>query len=121
MFTRDDVKKLSKKYGVDNRTIKLDALCKGMGVELEHGTKLGDKTNVSHDDKDITFRIALAHLEEYPDYYQRLEAMEVEADKYWKEKKERKKTTSTDGDAIAPKVEKIKKVRLKIINNSIEK
>lgn len=56
-----------------------------MNVELEHGTKY-KKTNVTNNDLISTGKIALAHLLEYPDYYQRLEKLEKEADEYWKNK-----------------------------------
>lgn len=59
----------------------------GLEVELEHGTKLSKITNVTRDNIEITAKIALAHLIEYPDYYQRLKEMENEAEKYWKRKK----------------------------------
>ena len=36
-------------------------------------------TNVTGDDPLITGKIALAHLNEFPDYYTRLERMEEEA------------------------------------------
>ena len=50
----------------------------GMNVELEHG--LHDVlTNVSDDDPHVTAKIALAHLNEFPDYYTRLEQMEEQA------------------------------------------
>jgi hypothetical protein len=53
-----------------------------MNVELEHG--LHDAlTNVSDDDPHFTAKIALAHLNELPDYYTRLEQMEVEAKHDW--------------------------------------
>lgn len=47
-----------------------------MNVELEHGTVGGDVTNVTNDHPGMTARIALAHLKELPDYYERLERME---------------------------------------------
>lgn len=50
----------------------------GMNVELEHG-KADPATNVTNDDPLVTARIALAHLNEFPDYYVRLERMEEEA------------------------------------------
>ena len=50
----------------------------GMDVELEHG--LHDlMTNVTDDDPLVTGKIALAHLNEFSDYYTRLERMEEEA------------------------------------------
>lgn len=42
-----------------------------MNVELEHG-KIDPRTDVTHDDAIMTGKIALAHLYERPDYYQRL-------------------------------------------------
>jgi hypothetical protein len=53
-----------------------------MDVELEHGTQDPD-TNVTDDDVLITAKIARAHLNEFPDYYTRLAAMESEAEAYW--------------------------------------
>lgn len=49
-----------------------------MDVELEHGLR-DPRTNVSDDDPVVTGRIALAHLNEFPDYYTRLEEMEASA------------------------------------------
>jgi hypothetical protein len=58
----------------------------GMDVELEHG--LADpNTNVTNDDILMTGKIALAHLNEFPDYYTRLYKMEEEAEFYWEGKK----------------------------------
>jgi hypothetical protein len=39
--------------------------------------------DVTGDDPVITAKIALAHLREFPDYYDRLEAMEREAEAAW--------------------------------------
>lgn len=40
----------------------------GINIELEHG-KENIKTNVTNDDLIMTAKIALAHLNEYPNYY----------------------------------------------------
>lgn len=40
----------------------------GINIELEHG-KVNPKTNVTNDNLIITAKIALAHLNEYPNYY----------------------------------------------------
>jgi len=40
-------------------------------------------TNVTNDDPLMTGKIALAHLNEFPDYYDRLDVMEHEADEFW--------------------------------------
>ena len=53
-----------------------------MDVELEHGS-VDEHTNVSNDDSLVTGKIAFAHLNEFPDYYDRLDKMEEEAEKYW--------------------------------------
>jgi hypothetical protein len=49
----------------------------GMDVELEHGFR-GLLTNVTGDDPLVTGKLALAHLNEFPDYYTRLRKMEDE-------------------------------------------
>jgi hypothetical protein len=56
----------------------LDQFRMGMNVELEHGL-CDPATNVTGDDPVVTGKIALAHLNESPDYYTRLERMEEEA------------------------------------------
>lgn len=43
-------------------------LLRGMNIEKEHGT-INPKTNVTNDDIITTAKIALAHLNEYPNYY----------------------------------------------------
>lgn len=50
-------------------------LARGMNVELEHGL-VDPRTNVTCDDPVLTGKIALAHLRERPDYYERLEEAE---------------------------------------------
>lgn len=40
----------------------------GYEVELEHG-KINPSTNVTNDNPILTSKITLAHLYEYPDYY----------------------------------------------------
>lgn len=52
----------------------------GLDVELEHGSH-DLLTNVSNDDEMITGKIAFAHLNEFPDYYTRLQEMESKAKK----------------------------------------
>jgi hypothetical protein len=51
-----------------------------MEVELEHGLR-DPATNVTDDDPTTTGKIALAHLNEFSDYYVRLERMEAEAER----------------------------------------
>jgi hypothetical protein len=47
-------------------------------VELEHGLR-DPTTNVTDDDPLVTGKIALAHLNEFADYYTRLDQMEEQA------------------------------------------
>jgi hypothetical protein len=59
-------------------TLDVDPISNGMDVELEHG--LHDvSTNLTDTDPIVTEKIAVAHLNEFPDYYTRLERMEEEA------------------------------------------
>ena len=53
-----------------------------MDVEFEHGSH-DPQTDVTHDDPIVTGKIALAHMKEFPDYYERLERMESEAERDW--------------------------------------
>jgi hypothetical protein len=83
-FTADDARMIGEEIGIDWATspFDVDQLRIGMNVELEHG--LHDPlTNVSDDDPHVTAKIALAHLNEFPDYYTRLERMEEEAKHHW--------------------------------------
>ncbi len=59
-----------------------DAVRDGMNVELEHGSRFPD-LDVTGDDAVTTAKIAVAHLREFPDYYERLDVMEREAEAYW--------------------------------------
>lgn len=73
-----EVKLIATVLGVQ-REVDLDQLRRGMTVELEHGRR-DPLTDVTDDDPLVTAKIALAHLREFPDYYDRLERMEAEAE-----------------------------------------
>lgn len=81
-FTNEDAKKIGEDLGVTWDRFGVDQFCRGMNVELEHGTR-DPFTNITGDDPLITGKIALAHLNEFPDYYDRLEKMEMEAEEFW--------------------------------------
>lgn len=74
-FTAEEVKKNWRTIGVDWSRFDVDQFRRGMDVELEHGT-VDSNTNVTDDDPLMTGKIALAHLNELADYYDRLEKME---------------------------------------------
>ncbi len=84
-FTAEEAKKIGEKLNIDWRNFDLEQFRRGMDVELEHGL-IDPYTNVTDDDPLITGKIALAHLNEFPDYYTRLDKMEEEGEKYWEDK-----------------------------------
>ncbi|MBR9701900.1 hypothetical protein GOV13_03180 [Candidatus Pacearchaeota archaeon] len=81
-FNLNEAKNIGDKLGIKWDKFNADQFMMGMNVELEHGSRDPD-TNVTGDDPVMTGKIALAHLKEFPDYYDRLEKMEEEAEKYW--------------------------------------
>lgn len=85
-FTTVEAEKIGAELGIDWTRFDPEQFRRGMDVELEHG-KRDPKTNVTSDDALATGKIALAHLNEFPDYYDRLAKMEKEAETYWEGKK----------------------------------
>lgn len=83
-FTTDEARRAGERIGIDWASSPFDVaqFRSGMDVELEHGTQ-DPETNVTDDDVAMTAKIARAHLNEFPDYYSRLEVMEAEASAYW--------------------------------------
>lgn len=84
-FTDEEAKTIGEILGLDWSKFDVEQFRMGMDVELEHGLR-DPHTNVTNDDFLITGKIALAHLNEFPDYYTRLEKMEKEAESYWENK-----------------------------------
>jgi hypothetical protein len=80
--TSEDARRVGDAIGVDWTQFDLEQFRAGMDVELEHGSH-DPQTDVTHDDLIITGKIALAHMKEFPDYYERLERMEAEAEREW--------------------------------------
>lgn len=85
-FTSVQAKEIGEKLGITWDKFDIEQFRVGMDVELEHGL-IDSETNVTNDDPLITGKIALAHLNEFPDYYTRLAKMEKEADDFWDDKK----------------------------------
>jgi hypothetical protein len=87
-FTLEQACHIAKVLGIDFETCGYDAeqYRIGMDIELEHGT-VNYLTNVTDNDPILTGKIALAHLNEFSDYYKRLVRMEKEAEKYWERKR----------------------------------
>ncbi|MFC1971437.1 DUF5661 family protein [Chloroflexota bacterium] len=78
-FTSEEAKKIGESLGIDWSEFNVEQYRMGLDVELEHGL-IDPHTNVTSDDPIMTGKIALAHLNEFPDYYTRLDKMEKEAE-----------------------------------------
>ncbi|MFH0819239.1 MAG: DUF5661 family protein [Patescibacteria group bacterium] len=81
-FTVEQAKQIGEQLKINWTKFDVEQFRRGMDVELEHGT-VNELTNATNDDSLTTGKIALAHLDEFPDYYTRLDKMEEEADAYW--------------------------------------
>ena len=68
MFTLKDALSAANKLNIKFNTFTPIDLLIGINIELEHG-KINKETNVTNDDLIITTKIALAHLNEFPNYY----------------------------------------------------
>ncbi len=69
-FTMEQAKEIAEKLNVDFKTAGFTAeeFLEGMNIELEHGT-VDPATNVTNDAPLTTAKIAMAHLNENPMYY----------------------------------------------------
>jgi hypothetical protein len=68
------IKDIANKFNVPVSDVKKQ-ITKGEKVESEHTTDKGKQTEIATD-----------HVSEFPDYYDRLEKLEKDAEKYWKSK-----------------------------------
>jgi hypothetical protein len=80
-FSIEEAREIGERIGIDwaKAPFDVEQFRAGMDVELEHGSH-DPATNVTDDDPVVTAKIALAHLNEFADYYVRLERMEAEAE-----------------------------------------
>ncbi len=85
-ITKTQAKQQAKKFKINLDYVPFDEWHYGLNVELEHGKKFGVITNITNDNLDMTTKIVIAHLTEFPDYYKRLLKLETSADKYWSSK-----------------------------------
>ena len=86
-FTAEEARKIGEALGIDWSEFDAKQFRMGLDVELEHGT-VDPNTDVTHDDPLLTGKIALAHLNEFPDYYTRLAHMEQEGEQGHREREE---------------------------------
>ncbi len=85
IFKTEEAKIIGEQLGIDWKKFDVEEFRMGINVELEHGL-VDSHTNVTNDDPIMTGKITLAHLNEMPDYYTRLEKMEKEGEQYWRTK-----------------------------------
>jgi Protein of unknown function (DUF5661) len=84
--TSEEARHVGDQIGVNWERFELEQFRMGMDVEYEHGAH-DPQTDVTGDDPILTGKIALAHMKEFPDYYERLERMEKEAEREWAERR----------------------------------
>jgi Protein of unknown function (DUF5661) len=80
--TPQEARRIGDEIGVDWSRFDLEQFRAGLLVEFEHGSH-DPQTDVTGDDPILTGKIALAHMKDFPDYYERLERMEQQAKRDW--------------------------------------
>jgi hypothetical protein len=78
-FSLEETKWIGDQLGINWMKYDIEQLRMGLEVEMEHGI-INPVTNVTNDDLMLTAKIAIAHLNELPDYYTRLIKMSKEAE-----------------------------------------
>jgi predicted phosphoribosyltransferase len=68
MFNLKDAVDIANRLGIVFDKFSVKDFLTGLNIELEHGT-VNNATNVTNDSLELTAKIALAHLNEFPDYY----------------------------------------------------
>ncbi len=78
-FSSDEAKFIGEVLGIQWDRFDVEQFRRGMDFELQHG-KIRDLVNSGNNDPLITGKITLAHLNEFPDYYDRLGLSEEESE-----------------------------------------
>lgn len=68
MFSDNEIMMVAKFLNIDFSKFSFDDFKRGINIELEHG-KENMNTDVTDNDLIKTAKIALAHLNEFPNYY----------------------------------------------------
>lgn len=76
MFNEMDALRIANKLNIKFDKFPLSDFVTGLNIELEHG-KIDPDTNVTDNDLEKTAKIALAHLNEFPDYYNPIDGLPV--------------------------------------------
>lgn len=67
-YSMDDAYSVAQILGINFDKFTLEEFTDGINIELEHGI-INKNTNVTNNDLKMTAKIALAHLNEFPNYY----------------------------------------------------
>ena len=68
MYSDNEILRIARYLNVDFSKFPFEDFKRGINIELEHGLE-NINTNVTNNDLIKTAKIALAHLNEYPNYY----------------------------------------------------
>lgn len=68
MFDNNEILRVARYLNIDFSKFPFEDFKRGIMIEMEHGL-INPVTNVTNDDLLKTAKIALAHLNEYPNYY----------------------------------------------------
>ena len=68
MYNLKDVYYVASILGIKFNKFTPEEFLEGINIEMEHG-KINKETNVTNNDLIATAKIALAHLNEFPNYY----------------------------------------------------
>ena len=68
MYNINDAIYASRILNIPFDKFSIEEFLDGINIESEHGS-INEQTNVTNDDLITTSKIALAHLNEYPNYY----------------------------------------------------
>lgn len=68
MFSDNEILRVARYLNVNFRKFSFEDFKRGINIELEHGVQ-NINTNVTNNDLLKTSKIALAHLNEFPNYY----------------------------------------------------
>ena len=68
MYSDNEILRIARYLNIDFSKFAFEDFKRGINIELEHGLE-NMNTNVTNNDLIKTAKIALAHLNEYPNYY----------------------------------------------------
>ena len=68
MYDMNDVNYVASIYNIKFDKFTKEEFLDGLNIEAEHG-QINPETNITNDHVILTAKIALAHLNEYPNYY----------------------------------------------------